>query len=253
MSFNISRNELYEQWFESWKDKVTTRHAMQLLDDVGGTKEDLCITRWRVVMACFEAAQYKPELDPGKLYRDKISEAKRQIAQLARAARVLAQSAKNKHTGLMWATAWAEADSGVRLARIEPEGKMEVTEIAERYFKSLETALRGRLPELSGGPFFHRFTIGNLHFEQPISSGRPVTVATMLAFELAYHLRRHTVGHADHILQNGALMPNGGDPSFPVVAAFCNATLDTLLDYRQTGDNVRKLKNASLIRWPEHD
>jgi hypothetical protein len=150
----------------------------------------------------------------------------------------------------MWAMGKAEAESGVRLSRTHPEGQMALTEIAERYFQSLEAALRGPLPELSGGPFLHRFTIGNLHFDKPLGAGRPVTAATMLAFELTIYMRMLTAGYAEDVLQSGASMPKYGDPCYQVVAAFCEAALDTELDAKQTGDNVRKLKNVGLMRWP---
>ena len=34
------------------------------------------------------------------------------------------------------------------------------------------------------GPYFHRFTIGNLHFEAPKATGRPVALDTLLLFEV---------------------------------------------------------------------
>lgn len=204
-------------------------------------------------MACFHAAHYEHDADPGKRYRDEIIAAKKQLVQLARAARVIAQNARHQNTGLKWALVKAETESGIRLTRKSPEGEMALTQVAERYFDCLEAALRGPLPELSGGPFLRRFTIGNLHFEKPISAGRPVTVASMLAFELTIYLRMHTAGHAEDVLQFGTPMPKYGDPSFPVVAAFCEAALDSALDAKQVGDNVRKMKNVGLVPWPGTD
>lgn len=253
MSQKLSKDELLNRWFHTWRDKPASRAALKLLDGIGGESRHLSQTRYRIARACFEAAHYRPDRDPGKQYRDEIVEQKKQLIQLARAAKVLTLGATNSHRGLMWAMARAENDSGVRLTRKEPKGKAELTEIGEKYFQALENALRGPLPELSGGPFLHRFTIGNLHFDKPISSGRPVTVATMLAFELTIYLRMHTGGHAADSLQNGSTMPDYGDPCFPIVAAFCAATLNTQLDARQTGDNVRKLKNVGLFSWPGDD
>jgi hypothetical protein len=245
---------LLRDWFMTWRDKPTARSALRLLEEVGGTERHLANTLQRIAEACFNAVHYRPDLDPGKVYRAEIISAKKQIGQLARAARVLALGAAGKNKGLMWAMTKAELDSGVRLTRAEKDGPMELTVVAERYFRSLEAALRGTLPELSGGPFLHNCTIGNLIFDKPISAGRPLTVTTMLAFELTIYMRMHTAGNAEDSLQNGSPMPDyDGDPCFPVVAAFCTAALGTQLDAKQTGDNVRKLRNVGLISWPRTD
>ena len=250
VSSEQNKDELHWQWQQSWKDKPATRKAFVLLKEVGGSERDLSITQWRICRACFEATHYKPEEDPGKKYRDGIAETKKTLKGLARAARVLKLAAGSDNKGLMWAMGKAEAESGVRLTRADKKGEISLTKVAESYFDSLESALEGKLPEISGGPFLHKFTIGNLHFDRPIRAGRPITVATMLAFELALHMRRHTAGRAEDLIQTGEPMPTDGDPCFQVVAAFCTATLTTTLDARQIGDNVRQLKEVSLFRWP---
>jgi hypothetical protein len=244
------KHDLYQQWLQTWLNRQATRKALALLKKTGGSERDLIITQWRISRACYEAAHYRLEDDPGKKYRDGISETKKTLKGLARAARVLKLAAGGDNKGLMWAMAKAEAESGVRLTRMDPKGKVSINKIAEKYFQSLESALEGELPEISGGPFLHKFTIGNLHFDRPIRAGRPITVATMLAFELALHMRRHTAGRADHVMQTGEAMPADGDPCFDVVAAFCTAALSTMLDARQVGENVRQLKQVGLIRWP---
>ena len=162
-------------------------------------------------------------------------------------------SAKRNEKGFMWACTLAESTSGVRITRKEKPGPMAHNLVVENYFSHLETALKGKLPELSGGPFLHRFTIGNLIFDKPILAGRPVTIETMLAFELAFYLRMHTAGRAKDGLQNGQRMPDDGDPCYSVVAAFCSAVLDTSFDAKSIGDKVRKLKHVGLTGWPKGD
>lgn len=245
-------NNTIEQWYQSWADKPAARRALDLLSQVGGAEEDLAMTRWRILRACYNAAHYDPERDPGKKYRDELVAMKKSISSISRAARVLKLAAASKHRGLMWAMAIADQESGVRLTRREPEGQVEVLSLAERYFKSLETALEGKLPEFSGGPFLHKSTIGNLFFERHLHSGRPIEVSTMLAFELSLYLRKHTSGHANDI-QTAEAMPTDGNPSYPVVAAFCEAALDSTLDAKQVGDKVRQLKDTTLMRWPTGD
>ena len=79
--------------------------------------------------------------------------------------------------------------------------------------------------------------------------GRPITIETMLAFELAFYLRMYTAGNAFDGIRSGQAMPKNGDPCFPIVAKFCSAVLGTSWDAKKIGDNVRGLKNVGLIAW----
>ena len=168
------------------KSTPAPRIALKSIKAIGGTDVDAAITHNRIALACFDAAHYKPELDPGQVYRKEIQAEKKKLDQLAMAAHVLALSAGHNEKGLMWACQIAESTSGVRITRIEKPGRMPHHLVVEKYFLQLETALRGKLPELHGGPWLHRFTIGNLSYDRAISTGRPLTTETMLGFELAF-------------------------------------------------------------------
>ena len=233
------------------KSTPAPRIALKSIKAIGGTDVDAAITHNRIALACFDAAHYKPELDPGQVYRKEIQAEKKKLDQLAMAAHVLALSAGRNEKGLMWACQIAESTSGVRITRIEKPGRMPHHLVVEKYFLQLETALRGKLPELHGGPWLHRFTIGNLSYDRAISTGRPLTTETMLGFELAFYLRMHTAGRAKDSLQNGQGMPDDGNPCYPVVAAFCSAVLGTSHDAKQIGDKVRDLKSVGLTEWPK--
>lgn len=163
---------------------------------------------------------------------------------------MLAQSAKRNDKALMWACGIAEITSGVRITRKEKPSPMAHNLVVENYFLNLEKALRGRLPELDGGPFLPRFTVGNLIYEKPIKAGKPIKAETMLAFELAFYLRMHTAGRANDSTQYGQPMPKDGDPCFQTVAAFCCAVFSTSFDAKRIGDNVRYLNSAGLGNWP---
>ncbi len=244
------------QWYENWSTNADTHYALNLFKEIGGTDQHIAITQERIAQACFNAAHYKPELDPGHIYRNKIKTEKKQIKQLANAAYSLALSAKRNDKALSWAMDIAESHSGVRVTRANkpvPHEPMAHNLVAEKYFSSLAEALVGRLPELHGGPFLHRFTVGNLSFDKPIAAGRPVTTTTMLAFELAFYLRMHTAGYAGDSPQNGAPMPDyQSNPCYSIVAAFCSAVFaHELVGVKQIGHNVRKLEDVGLVDWPK--
>lgn len=238
-------------WYLRWRDTAAARRALGLLSNIGGTENDLAITRDRILRACFNAIHYNPAQDPGQIYRRSLTLEKKRIAQIVKAAHVLSLSAGRNEKALSWAMTLAEASSGVRITRTEKPIPMATHLVAQKYFSHLESALKGRLPELSGGPWLNRYTIGNLIFDKAISTGRPVTAPTMLAFELSIYLRMHTAGEARSSLQNGTPMPTYiSEPCHAVAAAFCNAALNTSFDAKQTSDNLRKLKNVGLGCWP---
>lgn len=248
----MERREAAHKWYQSWSNTPATIQALRRFREVAGNNAyDNASTLDRIVMACFEAAHYEPELDPGKIYRDKIQAEKKRLNQLARAAHVLALSAGRNETGFMWACDIAESESGVRITRAEHSGPTPLNLVVEKYFLALESALSGKLPELHGGPWTKRFTIGNLISDKAISRGRPVSTETMLAFELAVYLRMHTAGRASDSPRRGQKMPTDGEPCFPVVAAFCFAALGQSDDAESLGRKVRDLGNVGFGKWPQ--
>lgn len=257
----MERIEVACKWYQDWKDKPPTQLALKRFEAIGGTDESIASTLERIAFACFNAAHYKPERDPGQIYRDKIRAEKTRLAQLAKAAHVLALSAGRAEKGMIWACLQAELNSGVSIRIKDSPEPVELNLIVSKYFSHLETAFKSKLPELHGGPWLHRSSIGNLIFNDAISAGRPVTAETMLAYELAFYLRLHTAGRVGDRPQNGQPMPVDGEPCFSVVAAFCIAVFDgkkfTKRDIqdkaKRISDNVRKLKNVGLTDWPQGD
>lgn len=246
----MPRRPTPDNWYSTWRDKPKSRKALNALIALGGSEIHQSITLQRVATACYQAAHYKPGSDPGNQYRTNMAAERERLGQLGRAAHVLRLAAQRGDKAFKWATVHAELGSGVRMIRVdESSGSENHSVVAERYFFELEKALQRPLPELNGGPFLHRFTLGNLYFHKPLAAGRPVTTETMLAFELTIYLRLHTAGLAGNSLEPGNPMPTDGQPCYPVVAAFCNATLGLHLEAKQVGENVRKLKNVGLTHW----
>lgn len=237
-------------WYSTWQHRPKSRKALKALGALGGSEIHQSITLQRVATACYKAAHYRPESDPGNQYRTNMAAEKERLGQLERAAHVLRLAAQRGDKAFKWATVQAELSSGVRMIRAdESSGSEDHSVVAERYFSNLEKALQRPLPELNGGPFLDRFTFGNLYFHEPLAAGRPISTATMLAFELTIYLRMHTAGRAGNSLEPDNPMPTDGQPCYPVVAAFCNATLGLHLEAKQVGENVRKLKNVGLTNW----
>lgn len=119
------------------------------------------------------------------------------------------------------------------------------------FFDCLAAELDGTLPELHGGPWLHRFTVANLHFEKPRVSGAPLKVETPLLFELTLHLRNLSAGRAGHIFQSGDRMPSDGRPHFNVAAAFVRAALGLPLTGPQAASRLKSLPaDVGLMSWP---
>lgn len=157
----MSKKLTPQAWWRSWSDQADTQDAEYKFSTIPGNDKDSQITLHRIRMACYQAAHYDPAKDPGLLYRDKIRMEKDQLAELAAAARVLKKSAQRGDKSLFWAMEFAEADSGIRITRKDYNEKMSVCVVAHKYFSQLEKALNGKLPELDGGPWLHRFAAGN--------------------------------------------------------------------------------------------
>ncbi len=256
----------WQEWYVEWIKKDATISALKSLDKLGG--EGLLITKQRIAIACFNAAHYNQNLDPGEIYRKGIATEKRRLKTLQKAARVLAESSERNDKAFMWAHLFAESKSGVRITRKEHDEPMAQHLVMENYFSHLEAALKDKLPELHGGQWLHRITKGNLVFNQAIKGGAKVKVETMLAFELAIYLRMHTAGRANSPVSSGIMHCKknkkrssvaNGEPCYPVIAAFCNAVFDLKLDRdgnpidfdaKLIGDNVCKLKGVLLQEWP---
>lgn len=131
-------------------------------------------------------------------------------------------------------------------------GSIPVHENAARFFGALERSLSGKLPEVHGGPFVGRFTVGNLWYQGPIGPRRPIEPVTMLAFEIAFYLRMHTAARAQDSWQTAQAMPSDGRPCMPVVAAFCTAALGVPVYAGKLGDRLRKLsRDVGLGEWPQ--
>lgn len=242
----MSKKLTWQEWWSNWSKQAVTRDALNRFYNIPGNDKDSHITLQRIVIACYKAAHYDPAKDPGLLYREKIKIEKDQRTKLADAAHVLARSAKRGDRSLLWAMDFAEERSGVRITRKDYTEKMALNVVAHEYFSHLEKALIGKLPELDGGPWLRRFTVGNLTFDVPLGkAGHPIETVSMLAFELAFYLRMYTAGRASDGWQNGQRMHTDGKPRNDVVAAFCNATLDTKVD----ADNIKqRLKGMSKIK-----
>lgn len=244
-------HERARSWWDDFRRSRAGGRAVDEFEECGGSEQERLITLNRIAIACFNASIYDPETDPGELYRASVVEARREVKALAKCARQLANAAERDLLGFDWAVIKAE-ESGARL-RSGDGGKIAMSELAHRFFRGLEHALEGRLPELHGGPWARRFTVGNLQSTKPIASKVPTETATMLAFELCFYLRMHTAGRATDSAQLGQLMPADGRPCMPLVAQFVNATLGTSHDGKSLGDRLRKQRDAGpmgLGDWP---
>lgn len=260
-----------KEWRSSWKDtwgkfrdEPATRDAMAQFDALKGSEHHRMRTLMRIMPACLSAREcaksvkaqkkkaYKIELDPGQKYRDENAAQKKVVHRLAAAAQVLAKACERNDRAMLWALPGGVNDLGVALQRPHDGKETPICEMGAAWFNELKNKLSGKLPELHGGPFYHRFTLGNMHFENPLAAGRPVELASMLAFELAFYLRMFTAGRAGDSTQNAQTMPNDGKPCTPVVAAFCSAALGEPFSAREITARLSKLpKSVGLIGWPK--
>ena len=248
-----------KEWRTSWhgewgqlRDKPATRNAMALFDALKGTELDRMRTLSRIMCASLSAMRYDTALDPGQKYRNEIVVQRKNTHQLVAAARVLAKACEREDRAMMWALPGGLNDLGVTLTRPRDGQTTPICVMGAAWFSELERSLSGKLPELHGGPFFHRFTLGNMHFERPLKAGRRIEVISMLAFELAFYLRMFTAGRASDSWQTAQTMPEDGRPCANVIAAFCNAALDSSLDTRQVTDRLKKLPvDIGLMNWPQ--
>jgi len=248
----MANAETINKWYQDWSSKEDTHRALQVFKQkIGGTDAHIDITKRRIITACFNAAHYKPDNDPGEDYRSKIQDEKNRIDDLAKAAGVLARSAWRNDIALSWAHDIADNASGVRITRYDHSEPKAHHLVMHDYFSQLETALKGKLPEISGGPFLHQFTRGNLVYDDAISVGKPLSAETMLAYELTFYLRMHTAGRAEDGLQDGQRMPiNEGKPRFNIVAHFCHAVFGNGFDSKRISYAVGDIQShVGLFAW----
>ena len=242
-----------EETWQLWCDKSKTRKAIALLDALGRTKNEQGNTWRRVAYACYHAMHYKPNTDPGVLYRQRMAEQRLKAKRLAGAARMLAKSCERGDPAMLWAIDAGDPAvlNGATLTRPGSTQAMPVLQMAGPWFSELARLLEGRLPEVHGGNFTLWFTIGNMLRDKPIRAGARTKVATMLAFELTFCLRMHTAGRAMDSTQLAQTMPKDGKPSGDVVAAFVNAAFNLTLDRKQIADLVASIPaDVGLISWP---
>lgn len=234
-----------------WRDRPATRKAWKLFDALEGTEKDRYLTINRIVQACHGAMHFRPKDDPGLRYREEMARQRRELHKLATAARVLRRACERNDAAMMWLLPGGTNQMGVTLSRPPSLERAPVCEMGAAWFGELDKRLREPLPQLHGGPFLHRFTIGNLHFERALEQpGRPPSLETMLAFDLTFRLRKFTAGRAGDITSFAQKMPRDGRPCFDVVAAFCNATLGTNLSGVQIADRLRRLPaDVGLMPW----
>lgn len=254
MSFATAK-EWRDSWpgeFGKWRDKAGTRQALTEFDKLKGSEDDRAKTLGRIATACLSAMQYRPERDPGEIYRKKLAAQRKGLSQLSTAARTLAKACERGDTAMMWALPGGNNDLSASLGRPHDGQSIDVLKIGHAWFSELENTLKNKLPELHGGPWFHRFTAGNLHFKEAISVGRKIEVSTMLAFELAFYMRMFTEGRAGDVLQSAQTMPTDGKPCYSIVALFCNTTLKTEISDKQLTSRMGKLPaGIGLMDWPK--
>lgn len=230
------------EWWAKLDRSREGRAALRAFERIRADDVDRAITLERIARACYLAATYAPNDDPAVKRRAALRAARsRELAQLSRAARTLAKAWERNAPGLVWAAGEAQIQSGHDQKWID-----------ERYFSALANALEGKLPEVHGGPWLHRFTVGNLRFEKAIGRGVAIGVETMLGFEIVFYLRMLTAGQAKDSTQRGQRMPAGGRPHHDVAAAFVRAALrDSRVETRTLADRLRKLPaDIGLMAWP---
>ena len=238
-----------------WRDKKATRAALQAFDRINASELDRVRTLKRIADACIDAQHYQPDADPGVKYRRAMSEQrhKTKLANLAAAAHTLAMACERADRAMFYALPGGDNALQVRLARPHDDQLVDVMKMGAAWFNELEQRLKKEMPELHGGPFLHRFTFGNLHFDAAIEAGRKPEVSTMLAFELVFYLRMFTAGRAADSWQVGQDMPKDGEPCYKLAAMFCNATLGSQLDDGQIEDRLRHLSpGIGLQPWPKN-
>ena len=204
----------------------------------------------------FEAVRYAVQLrtavDSGAAWRRDAADTRERLPTLADAADNLARGLRARRLGVEWAL--EAAMNRTRIGSLNTEYQRRLHTMWAEFFGVLADELRKPLPEVHGGPYLGRFTAGNLLYPRAIEDGRPVTTETMLAFGLAFHVRRWRLGriHLDS-WQPGQTMPRVAMPreGWQTVAAWVRAVLSCELDANQLRDRIRELPSGvGLMPWP---
>lgn len=242
----------FPDWWRGWLDRPAGRKALQAFDDTRRKgpdhgDDDAIRVLCSVARACYYAATFDRERDPGADYRARLAAARLGLDDLADAAARLQRGFGAGHPGLGWALGKAAARAEVgswsdQRREIEPQWA--------QFFGALADALSNPLPELHGGPWFHLYTAGNLHYPTP-RSGRPISVDTMLSFELMFHLARWRCGGIGGAWSAGQRLTLDERPAWSLAAALVNATLPVDLAGEQVRDRIRSLPtDVGLMPWP---
>lgn len=247
--------ETFRDWLRRFNDSDDARRALDALADVArfGSKQPRPGQRIEVLAlgalkACYFASQYKAADDPGWRYRRQMAAERKNLTSIADAAAELrALLAKNPK-----ATRWAFPREYSLRRRDGMERQKPSTNLL-LFLNQYEHNLRGRLPELHGGPWLHRFTFACLHYKEAKEGlqARMPDVAGALLFNLASLLRVWTGGTTTY--QVPGSMPSDGRPCYEVAAALASATLGVQgINARTAQTRVESLQRsgAGLAGWP---
>lgn len=286
--WNSERKAQFErrshEWWDTFLAKPRSMTALRAFEAARlairrRTRESVnhdLITLWRLARGSYSAVTWNKLSDPGNRYRSRIAIARRQREKLSYHARQLAKGLSGWPPGLSWALRSASLNAGVgsirdklrkevmelppqiseaeraaTVKRLKLDEERSIAKMWPEFFNSLADELLHKLPEIDGGPWYRLYTIGNLHYNKRIEGKLP-ELETMLAFELTFHLRRWSLGHANHSWSSSSPMPKGGKPYNEVAASFVNAALNLPrgVTGEQIGNRLKRLpKNIGLIGW----
>lgn len=248
--------EPFPEWLRRHNDSDNFRRALDALSEIarfGPKKEQFIELLARAcVEVCYFASQYRVADDPGVQYRARLAAERKNVAAIADAVANLRKLLAKNPTAAMWAR-----PLGYSLRRRETDAGNEYHDGDANllaFLMEYESNLRGRLPELHGGPFLDRSTFACLHYEaaREGQQARMPDVAAALLFNLTFLVRKWTA-HGTTIYQSGEPMPDGGRPCYAVAAALAAATLGVDgINARTARTRVLALQasGASLLEWP---
>lgn len=190
--------------------------------------------------SCWEATNFQQYGDPVRCNSERFADAKE--------TRAVVVDLANKLSGRLQAIANDEHHplrlnllAASRLLEKSNKGiKIEWTDWAE-----VITTLAGTMRNV---PLtYYRTHRACLEYPEPIKSGREVSVATALAFDLSFTFRWYT--HDSSPFRRKGPMPKHGSPCWSVVAELVNLTLDLSITAEGARDTVRRLiENSAPYR-----
>ncbi|HUR40599.1 MAG TPA: hypothetical protein VM240_05465 [Verrucomicrobiae bacterium] len=226
-------------------DAVNRLASIELLASSRSEPFELLVNR--LLRACYQAAHFKPGTDRGRGYRADLQSLRGNRSKIVRRARQLADDLR-KHRALMWPLAMS--GYSVRVLK-GPKKQFPLPNLADLLL-AFADALDGKVPELDGGPFLHRFTFACLHFERPLERRRMPDVPTALLFNLVFFLRKWTAS-GSAFWSVGEPMPNDGRPCYDAAAALVSATLRCDMDAHKAARLLTSLQRAGgrvgLMDW----